>query len=412
MYRGDDKKREALIASFKASKFAYIPDDLPSSDEENAIMDALVKSVNPTDDEKAQINDRLLLSFVRGFIKNRWKDIPIDEGVKKTAPIFKSCLQFRVKYDCANLLKTPCRKDFTDFQREWIHGVTGCDQNGRLVMVYHPFSSSFMKMYPADDGKEAFYGNLIRTLETINREKDLAELKGNILKYKHTIILDLGETGIGMAKVNYIKDILSWVSCLDPKEKYNTMSDFYPETLLSLWVVNTPFMFRAVWKVAKTFMDPITVEKFNLVGGVPLKDMVKAGIPLESIPKYLGGKGDDPSGYHYKHNVPSASVSSLKPYVVKKGQTLHYDIGTTADYLFVSIKTEKGKEILKRTKIVKRKYIAGSWNVEEDCKIIVEFDNKAFSWYSADAFYEIHIRDDDTEKDEKVDDEDDDGASA
>ena len=55
--------------------------------------------------------------------------------------------------------------------------------------------------------------------------------------------------------------------------------------------------------------------KFKLVGDVPLADMKKAGIPLESIPKYMGGKGDDPIGYHYKLNVPAASCSSLKTYV-------------------------------------------------------------------------------------------------
>ena len=131
----------------------------------------------------------------------------------------------------------------------------------------------------------------------------------------YTIILDMGETGIGMAKVNYIKSILSWASCILKGEKYNSMSDFYPETLLTLWVVNTPFVFRAVWNVAKNFVDPITVKKFKLVGNVPLADMSKAGIPLESIPKYMGGKGKDPKGYHYKHNVPAASLSSLSPYV-------------------------------------------------------------------------------------------------
>ena len=314
MYRGDDKKREALIAKFKAQKYNYIPDDLPSSDEENRIMDMLLKGADPDDKEKVQVNDRLVLSFVRGFVKNRWKDIPVEEAVKKTVPIFKTCLQFRAKYDCANLLKTTERKDFKAFQRNWIHGVTGTDRDGRVVLVYHPFSSSLTKMYPVDKNRDPFYLNLIRTLELINKHKTEEEARGDILKYKHTIILDMGETGIGMAKVNYIKAMLAWASCLGNGEKYSTMSDFYPETLLSLWVVNTPFVFRAVWKVAKNFVDPITVKKFKLVGDVPLADMQKSGIPLKSIPKYMGGKGDDPIGYHYKLNVPAASCSSLKTY--------------------------------------------------------------------------------------------------
>jgi hypothetical protein len=405
MYRGNDKKREALIAKFKAKKFAYIPDDLPSSNEENAIMDMLLKGADPSDAEKAQINDRLLLTFVRGFVKNRWKKIPTEEAVKKTIPIFKTCLQFRVKYDCANLLKKPERKDLVVFQRQWVHGVTGIDRSGRLVLVYHPFSTTFMERFPVDGNRDPFHLNLIRTLEVINKVKDEEEVKGDILKYKHTILLDLGATGLGMSKVNYMKEILSWVSILDKKEKYNTMSDFYPETLLSLWVVNTPFVFRAVWKIAKNFVDPITVKKFKLVAGVPLEDMAKAGIPLESIPKYLGGKGDDPKGYHYKHNVSAASMSSLKPYVVKKGQKLTWDIGTTADYLYVTIRTNSNHVILRRTKMLKRKYIMGFWKASKDCKVIVEFDNSEFSWYSSDAFYEIRIYDENENNNKKVDED-------
>lgn len=89
----------------------------------------------------------------------------------------------------------------------------------------------------------------------------------------------------------------------------------------------------------------------------------------------------------------------MNRYVVKKGQTFTWDIGTSADYLYVSIQC-KSQTILKRTKMLKKRYISGSWKATQDCNVTVQFDNKDFSWYSSDAFHEIRIKDEEKHKKE------------
>ena len=39
----------------------------------------------------------------------------------------------------------------------------------------------------------------------------------------------------------------------------------FPDTLYRLYIINASFAFRAIWKLLKTFADPITAEK---VGGI------------------------------------------------------------------------------------------------------------------------------------------------
>lgn len=400
LYRGGDRARAAL-----KKKYPHISDDmLPASDAEIKLMDILVNSITDPK-EKAQVTDRLSLTFVRGFARNRWKDLPEKEAIEKTKPIFKACMQFRAKYDCKNALSRAEPKDYGVHKREWINQVMGTDRDGRLVIMFNFFSSEYMKAFPVER-QEAFVANQIRELETVNRWKNRAEKKMNEkLLYKQVLIVDMSAESASMAKANYFKAITAWspssTKTKDESSEFNFLSDFYPETLLNLWAVNTPFMFRAIWNVAKQFVDPITAKKFNIVSGVPLQEMVKAGIPLECIPKYLGGKGRDPRGYHYKVNVGSGSALDLPMYSVKRGQRFSWDFSTTATYVFVSIRHNKTTEVLARTKLVKKSHLSGSFDVPEDGEIVVTFDNKGSSWYSADVLHEINIDSPSTTKDEE-----------
>ena len=77
--------------------------------------------------------------------------------------------------------------------------------------------------------------------------------------------------------------------------------------------------------------------------------------------------------------------------------------------MYVSIESDT-RTILKRTKILKNQYISGSWTVPPrgkappSCKVVVTFDNKDFSWYSSNAFYEIriHKKEKKEEEEEKI----------
>jgi len=70
----------------------------------------------------------------------------------------------------------------------------------------------------------------------------------------------------------------------------------YPETLRRVYIINAPQIFTIGWKVAKKFLDPVTIKKIVILGNDYKQELLNA-IPAESLPKAYGGTLDFlPSG--------------------------------------------------------------------------------------------------------------------
>lgn len=51
--------------------------------------------------------------------------------------------------------------------------------------------------------------------------------------------------------------------------------NYYPEMLYELKILNTPFVFRMVWGIAKTWLDKKTRKKIQMFKKVPTKELLK-----------------------------------------------------------------------------------------------------------------------------------------
>ena len=65
--------------------------------------------------------------------------------------------------------------------------------------------------------------------------------------------------------------------------------DYYPEMLGKMTIVNVGFLFRAVWSLVKSFIDPKTQAKINLCKS-SYKDDLLALVDEENLPHFFGGK--------------------------------------------------------------------------------------------------------------------------
>jgi len=65
--------------------------------------------------------------------------------------------------------------------------------------------------------------------------------------------------------------------------------------LLDLPQINAPWAFTTVWSFVKPLLDEVTVSKIQILGGDYLKTIEKQ-IPIQNIPKFLGGKCTCPEG--------------------------------------------------------------------------------------------------------------------
>lgn len=65
-------------------------------------------------------------------------------------------------------------------------------------------------------------------------------------------------------------------------------SDYYPEIMGNLFVVNAPMLFSGIWAVVKGFLDEKTRGKIKIIGGTFLPTLEEY-IPIANIPQFLGG---------------------------------------------------------------------------------------------------------------------------
>lgn len=61
-----------------------------------------------------------------------------------------------------------------------------------------------------------------------------------------------------------------------------------------MFIINAPFAFRALWKIIKPLLAKSTLEKISILGGDYVPKMVAKGVPLSSLPPWMG---DDRHGW-------------------------------------------------------------------------------------------------------------------
>jgi len=78
----------------------------------------------------------------------------------------------------------------------------------------------------------------------------------------------------------------------------------YPQRLETLYIINAPWFFRAIWAVISPFIDPVTAAKIKILGGDYLKHLTEA-IDIEEIPLEWGGKREN-FPWQFPHNYSEA----------------------------------------------------------------------------------------------------------
>ena len=75
----------------------------------------------------------------------------------------------------------------------------------------------------------------------------------------------------------------------------------YPERLETLYMINAPFTFSILWALIKPWIDPVTVQKFQIIGS-NYQDILKDKISEEYIPVEYGGTCES-FGWTFPDNI-------------------------------------------------------------------------------------------------------------
>jgi predicted house-cleaning noncanonical NTP pyrophosphatase (MazG superfamily) len=216
-----------------------------------------IENTNSDVDEEDlnNLNDKDLLRFIVARSYN------VDNALK----ILLESLVFR-KANGVRFITFDDVKDELSFNRI---SILGFDQNKRLVAVIRPryhFSSQSVK----ENAQKMLLFFAEKAKALLSKDNDQC-----------TIIFDM--TDFTLANMDY--DIIKYM--------VRVFTDYYPETLGVLLVVNSPWLFKSCWKIMKPWLDPNTAKKIIFTSHPKLTNYIDEQI----LPPDLGGTNDSIANY-------------------------------------------------------------------------------------------------------------------
>ncbi|KAG7536056.1 CRAL/TRIO N-terminal domain superfamily [Arabidopsis suecica] len=210
---------------------------------------------------------------LRRFLKMK------DFDLEKSKDAFLNYIKWRVDSKVDFISQTFKFEEYGEVKKHYPHGFHKVDKTGRPIYIERlgmADLTAFLKATTIDRYVKYHIKEQEKTLRfrypacSIAAEKHVSST---------TTILDV--SGIGMS--NFSKPARSLFM-----EIQKIDSNYYPETLHRLFVVNASSGFRMLWLALKTFLDARTLAKVQVLGPNYLGELLEA-IDPSNLPTFLGG---------------------------------------------------------------------------------------------------------------------------
>jgi hypothetical protein len=212
--------------------------------------------------------------FLLRFLRARKFDI------EKTMEMFKKFLQWRIDMKVDELRESYQMENLVQIKKLYPHGYHKTDKQGRPIYIelYDKTDVKGLFKITTEDKMVKYY---IKQYE--RQIKYIFPACSAVVKRpveQSCTVLDAN--GIGITSLfGPIKGFVKLASDIG--------QDYYPEMLGKMTIVNVGFLFRAVWSLVKSFIDPKTQNKINLLKST-YKDDLLVLIDEENLPHFFGGK--------------------------------------------------------------------------------------------------------------------------
>jgi hypothetical protein len=171
--------------------------------------------------------------------------------LKKTVKMLEHTAEFRTERESATILtRFKPNEDFRTVLLFPIHYLR--DKDGGLVLIHrtgHFHGSYFCKYY-----SEPYLLDLVQhCLEHMTQDAMRHMRETGAAPYV-TFVLDLS---------GYSSHVLGPMGIT--QKLINVFQNHFPETLKRAYLLNTPWVFRAVWAVVQAFLDPVVKAKIHML---------------------------------------------------------------------------------------------------------------------------------------------------
>ncbi|KAJ4950096.1 hypothetical protein NE237_026928 [Protea cynaroides] len=251
------------------------------------------KSMQFVIDDPRDQNDEQLVESLRELLKSEGRLLPKHNDyhtllrflrmrsfdLLKTKEAYLNMLSWRKDFGVEAIAKDFRFEEYKEVKKCYPHGFHGVDRSGRPVYIERIGMIDLDALLKITTLDRLLKHHVFEQEKTQNLRFPACSIAYKMHITSTTTILDV--QGVGMN--NFTKparNLFIEIQKID--------SNYYPETLHRLFIVNAGSGFRVLWKALKTFLDARTAAKVQVIGSNYQSNLVEVIDPRD-LPSFLGG---------------------------------------------------------------------------------------------------------------------------
>ncbi|KAJ9173392.1 hypothetical protein P3X46_016533 [Hevea brasiliensis] len=284
---GEDKASSSSNSVMK-SMLTYplkLRDSLKKRGRSQSLQIVLEGAHDPKDEQLVESFRELL--FLEGLLLGKHTDYHTllrflrmrDFDLSKAKEMFANYLKWREDYKVDAIPKAFKFEAYAEVKKCYPHGYHGVDRYGRPIYIERIGMVDLNILLQATTIENFVRYHVSEQEKTLNLRLPACSIAAKRHIASTTSILDV--KGVGMS--NFSKP----ARCLF-MEIQKIDSNYYPETLNQLFIVNAGSGFRMLWKALRAFLDASTLAKIQVLGYNYQNNLLEA-IDASNLPSFLGG---------------------------------------------------------------------------------------------------------------------------
>ncbi|KAF5460854.1 hypothetical protein F2P56_020695 [Juglans regia] len=240
---------------------------------------------DPKDEQLVESFRKLL--FVDGHLLGKHNDYHTllrflrmrDFDLSKSKEMFLNYLKWREDFEVDTISKEFKFEEYSEVKKYYPHGYHGIDRYGRPVYIERIGMVDLNSLLQVTRIDRFVKYHVSEQEKTLNLRYPSCSIAAKSHIASTTSILDVNGVGIS----NFSKParyLFTEIQRID--------SNYYPETLNKLFIINAGPGFRMLWKAIKTFLDARTMAKIQVLGFNYISQLLEV-IDPSHLPTFLGG---------------------------------------------------------------------------------------------------------------------------